>query len=236
MDLEVLFKMGYGVYIVTSLKDGKLNGQLANVAMQVTAEPIQVVVCINKLNLTYEYIESSGVFGVSILEQEAPMTFIGQFGFKSGRDINKFTGVRYEIGSATKVPLVLDYSVGNMEYKVVNKLDVVTHTLYVGELVSAKTLKATVPMSYDYYHAVKRGKSPKTAPTFVDLKKANHDQNISEGGSAMQSYVCTVCGYTYNPKDGDPDNGIDPNTSFDDLPEDWTCPTCGVGKDQFAKE
>jgi len=52
----------------------------------------------------------------------------------------------------------------------------------------------------------------------------------------MDKYECTVCGYVYDPKDGDPDNGIDPGTSFEALPDDWTCPVCGAGKDQFEKE
>ena len=57
-----------------------------------------------------------------------------------------------------------------------------------------------------------------------------------KGGKNMEAYVCDVCGYRYDPEVGDPDNGIAPGTKFEDLPEDWVCPLCGVGKDQFSKE
>ena len=57
-----------------------------------------------------------------------------------------------------------------------------------------------------------------------------------EGGKIMQKYVCDACGYVYDPAEGDPDNGIAPGTSFEKLPEDWVCPLCGVGKDQFSPE
>lgn len=53
---------------------------------------------------------------------------------------------------------------------------------------------------------------------------------------SMEKYVCDVCGYVYDPAEGDPDNGVQPGTSFDDIPEDWVCPLCGVGKDMFSKE
>lgn len=59
---------------------------------------------------------------------------------------------------------------------------------------------------------------------------------IKTGGIHMDKWVCTICGYVYNPEEGDPDNGIAAGTSFEDLPEDWVCPECGVGKDMFEKE
>ena len=163
---EVLFKIGYGVYIVSASADGKDNGQIANVVFQVTAEPAKIAICINKDNLTYEIIKKSGFFGVSIIEEETPMTFIGTFGFKSGRDIDKYEKIDFK-RTENGVPLVKDFSVGIMEMKVVGELDSGSHTLFVGELISSEVLKDSPPMTYAYYHEVKKGKSPKTAPTFV---------------------------------------------------------------------
>ncbi|HON84182.1 MAG TPA: flavin reductase family protein, partial [Caldisericia bacterium] len=111
MDLTILFKISYGLYIISSFKDDKFNGQIANTVFQVTSEPPRVAVCINKNNLTHEFIESSKIFTVSILSKETPMTLIGQFGFKSGRDIDKYQGVNYYIGQS-KAPIVKDFTVG----------------------------------------------------------------------------------------------------------------------------
>ncbi len=151
MDKSALFKLGYGVYIVSSLQDKKYNAQIAT--------------CINKDNLTHEYIEKSGVFGVSILEQDTPMTFIGKFGFKSGRDINKFEDTVYEIG-VTGAPLITESSSAILEAKVVSKMDTGTHTMFIGEVQNCNNLSDKPALTYDYYHNVKKMKSPKTAPTY----------------------------------------------------------------------
>src|ERR1035437_9945703 len=98
MNLAALYKIGYGVYVVCSKDGEKYNGQIANTVFQACSEPPTVAVTINKKNLTHEYISKSGVFTVSILSKETPMTFIGKFGFKSGRDINKFADTNYKIG------------------------------------------------------------------------------------------------------------------------------------------
>ena len=90
-------------------------------------------------------------------------------------------------------------------------------------------------MTYEYYHDVKGGVSPKTAPTYsseVDTK--NKTQQKEE--EIMTKYVCTVCGYVYDPAKGDPENGIPPGTTFESLPDDWVCPVCGAGKEAFEQE
>ena len=84
-------------------------------------------------------------------------------------------------------------------------------------------------MTYAYYHHVKRGTTPKTAPTFIK------DEGMATGGSKMQKYRCTVCNYIYDPQAGDPDSGVQPGTAFEAIPDTWVCPICGVGKDKFEK-
>ncbi len=165
MDKSALFKLGYGVYLVSASLGEKLNGQIATVVFQITSEPACIATCINKLNLTHEYIQKSGKFGVSVLEQDAPITFIGKFGFKSGRDINKFEDTKFEI-SPDGTPLVTENTVAVLEAKVINQMDIGTHTMFVGELIDCKTISEAIPMTYAYYHEVKKMKSPKTAPTY----------------------------------------------------------------------
>jgi rubredoxin len=86
-------------------------------------------------------------------------------------------------------------------------------------------------MTYEFYHQVKGGKSPKNAPTYIGDKGNNKDKETKK----MAKYKCTVCGYIYDPEKGDPDSGIKPGTSFEKIPEDWVCPVCGVSKDQFER-
>ncbi len=167
MDLHALHKISYGLYVVTSKKDGKFSGQIANTVFQTTAEPPMVAVCLNKQNLTHEFVEASKLFAVSVLSVETPMQFIGRFGFKSGRDIDKFEGVNYRIG-VTGAPIVLDNAIAFLEAEVEASISAVTHTLFVARVVDAGIFnEAAEPMTYAFYHEVKRGKSPKTAPTYI---------------------------------------------------------------------
>lgn len=230
MDTGVFHKISYGVYVVSSKGEDRVNGQVANAVMQVTSSPPQVAVALNKDNLTHEYVKTSGMFTVCILEQETPLTVIGLFGFKSGRDTDKFAGVSCRL-CPSGCPVLLDHSLGYLEAKVVKELDLGTHSLFIGKVVDAKSLKEGEPMTYAYYHQVKRGTTPKAAPTFVAQKTKQEKEE-----TVMKKYVCEVCGYVYDPADGDPDHDAPAGTPFEKLPDDWTCPVCGATKDQFSPE
>lgn len=230
LDPTVLYKLSYGLYVVGAQADGKLNGQIANTVFQITAEPMTVAVSINRQNLTHQLIATSGAFAVSILEQETPMQLISQFGFRSGRDLDKFAGYPHRQGE-TGAPILLQHSLGYLEAKLVHQLDCGTHTVFVGEVVAGENLRAGEPMTYAFYHQVKRGTAPSTAPTFIKPAVP-----AGKGDQTMEKYTCTLCGYVYDPEVGDPDNGIKPGTAFADLPEDWVCPLCGADKSAFEKE
>ncbi len=162
----VLQKIGYGVYIICSKKGDRINGQTANALIQVTAEPQRIAMGLNKQNLTCEFIRESGVFTVSIVAQDAPLKLIGGFGFKSGREQDKFAGLNYRL-AANGCPYLVDNIVGYLEGKIVGELDAGTHTVFLGEVTEGKVLQEAVPMTYAYYHEVKRGTTPKSAPTYV---------------------------------------------------------------------
>jgi flavin reductase (DIM6/NTAB) family NADH-FMN oxidoreductase RutF len=229
MDNKVLYKISYGLYVVSSKKGDKLNGQIANTVFQITSEPPTIAVSINKENLTHEFIQESGVFAASILAREVPMTTIGTFGFKSGRDLDKFMDVKYKLG-ANGAPILLDDTIGYLEAEVVGSLDCGSHTIFLGKVTDAESLSSAEPMTYAYYHQVKGGKAPKAAPTYI---KENTDEKVVKD---MDKYVCTVCGYVYDPAEGDPDSGIAAGTAFKDIPDDWVCPICGAGKADFEKQ
>ncbi len=98
-------------------------------------------------------------------------------------------------------------------------------------MVDADVLADGTPMTYAYYRNVKGGKSPKTAPTFAA------DAAAAKPKPAQAArYVCSVCGYVYDPEKGDPDNGVAAGTRFEDVPDSWTCPICGADKSQFVVE
>jgi flavin reductase (DIM6/NTAB) family NADH-FMN oxidoreductase RutF/rubredoxin len=226
MNPKAIQKLGYGLYVVCSKKENKFNGQIANTIFQVCSEPPVIAVAINRQNLTHEFIAQSKVFTGSILSQEAPLSFIGHFGFKSGRQVDKFENVHYKLGE-TLVPIVLDHTLAYLEAKVFNQLEVGTHTIFLGEIVEGEVVKEGDPMTYAYYHQVKRGTTPKSAPSYVEETKQVVSSTIK--------YKCNVCGYIYDPEKGDPDGKIKPGTPFDEIPDSWACPVCGATKDKFGK-
>ena len=231
MNQKAFYNLSYGLYIVASSKNGKYNAQIANTVFQISSQPATIAISINKQNLTHEFIENSGTFSVTVLKKETPMQFIGKFGFKSGRETNKFESVEYK--TVNEIPVILENGVAYLIAKVVNKVDVLTHTVFIGEIIDAEVLNSTEPMTYAYYHKVKNGKEPKTAPTYVEEEKKENKNII--GGKEMKKYRCTVCGYIYDPEKGDSEGGIEPGTPFEKLPDDWTCPVCGVTKDDFEE-
>ncbi len=232
LDLESLFKLSYGMCIISSKKADKFNGCLVNTVFQLTPEPPMLAVSVNRQCLTREYITDSKVFAISILAQETPMPFLVRFGFKTGRDINKFQNVNYKPGQ-TGVPIIIDNTVAFIEAEVVQSIDIETHTLFIAKIVACETLDPdSEPMTYAYYREIKHGKTPKTAATY---HKVESKQKTKKGAQNMDKYKCIVCGYIYDPKVGDSENDVEPGTDFEDLPDDWVCPECGADKSEFEK-
>lgn len=228
MNSKIFHKITYGLYVVSSTREGKLNGQIANTVFQISSDPATVAISINKRNLTHEFIASSRVFSVSILSNSVPLDLIGHFGFKSGRDIDKYQSIAYKLGE-TGAPYLLENTLGYLEAEVISSIDVETHTIFIGKVKNAEIISEGEPMTYAYYQQIKRGMSPSTAPAHQEENK----QAVNKGDHTLKKYRCSVCGYVYDPVQGDPDSGIAPGTAFEDIPDDWACPICGVAKDQF---
>jgi len=233
MDPKMFYKISYGLYVIGSSKEGQFNGQIANTVFQISSEPATVAISINKKNLTHEFISAGKVFTISVLPKSTPLDFIGHFGFKSGREIDKYQTVSYKRGD-TGAPVLLEHTVGYLEAEVISSLDVETHTLFIGKVINAEVLSDEESMTYAYYQQVKRGATPPSAPTHISVEKTdNYKTSANKEDNKMKKYQCSVCGYVYDPAVGDPDSGIAPGTSFEDIPDDWVCPVCGVTKDQF---
>jgi len=166
MDAKAFNLISYGMYVVSSFRDGKLNGQIANTVFQVTAEPPLMAVSLNCQNFTNELIKSSHKFSISVLAEDTPLTMIGTFGFKCGRQVDKFSGMKYELCSSGN-PKLFDHSLAHFDLEVVQSVELGTHTLFIGKVVEAEVLAEGRPMTYEYYHRIKGGKTQQNAPTFI---------------------------------------------------------------------
>jgi ferric-chelate reductase [NAD(P)H] len=165
-DLDSLFKLSYGMCIVGSIDGDKYNGCIINTVFQITACPPRIGISINKDSLTNQYIAKSGVFAASILAEDTPLSFIGKFGFRTGKDINKLENVKYKIAN-TGAPVILDHTVAYIEGRVTQMLDIETHTFFVAEIVGCETIdEHKQPMTYSFYRDVKCGKTPESAATY----------------------------------------------------------------------
>jgi flavin reductase (DIM6/NTAB) family NADH-FMN oxidoreductase RutF/rubredoxin len=223
IDFEALYGISYGLYIVSSGNQNRGNGFISNTVFQVTAEPPRFAICCNKDNYTSEFIRSTGLFAVSILEINTPQEIFTRFGYKSGREMGKFNGmnIRY---TENGVPVVLDHALSFMECRVENTIDMDTHWLFTARLLHSEMIDGSLqPITYQYYREVKKGVAPKNAPTYIDLSKKKQT-NMKEDKA---EYKCEICGYIYNEAEED--------VRFADLPDDWTCPLCGADKESFRK-
>jgi len=245
MKLKAFHKLSYGLYLVASEYQGKKAGFIANTTFQVTSEPPQIAISCHKDNQTTRVILDSGIFSISVLKKEVNMKIIGDFGFMPSNDIDKFSGIN-TITAKTGAPIVLDSTVAWFDCKVVKSVDLGSHYLIIGEVLDSDEISDEEPLTYQYYREKYKMYSPKNSPTYidkslidaenpttVDVEKANEPEHehIFDG----ESYVCVICGYTYNPEEGDPSMGIPPGTSFKELPEDYKCPICNASKEYFKK-
>ena len=214
MDQSELFTITYGVYILTTEVDGKMNGCTINTLSQVTQEPMRVSITVLKKNFTNELIKKSNKFSVSIVSKNASLNTIAHFGYSSGRDVDKFKDMPYILDELNN-PVVEKDCIATLSCKVVKDIDLGTHNMFIAEVVNAKKLNNEEPMTYAYYRDLKTGK--------VEQKKDNEkkSETIEE---VKDVYECSVCHYIY---DGDID--------FEDLPDDYICPICHKPKSAFFK-
>ena len=167
IDPKALFSLSYGLYIVSTQYEGMMNGQILNAMMQLTAEPICIAICLHKDNYTTELINKSGLFSASVLESEVTMPFIGSFGFRTGRNFDKFANCKEWVIGENGVPKVTGSCIAVVEAKVVSVTNVFTHKIFIGEVTSAEQISEGKPLTYADYHIIKKGKSPANAPSSV---------------------------------------------------------------------
>ncbi|MBC3888691.1 flavin reductase [Acetobacterium paludosum] len=145
----LLFNVSYGLYIISSILDEKLNGMVSNTFIQIANTPLKASVCLGKETLTSEYVRESGVFGVSMLGKDN-RSLISHFGCQSGRDVDKFKTLSYITGEKTGCPGLLE-TLCFVECEVEQTIDLGTHYMFIGKVVDGDGFSKEEPMTYAYY-------------------------------------------------------------------------------------
>lgn len=215
MDLKVFRNISYGMYVVTTKSD-KSVGCFINTLIQITSKDSIVAISVNKENYTNKVLKETKKFAVSILKENATDKVISTFGYFSSLEKDKFENIEYI--NVNDLPVVTEDICSYLLCDVINVVDCGTHDLFIAKVIDTKKLNDETPMTYKYYHEVLKGTSPKKAPTYIEEKKENINSN---------RYQCSVCGYIYDDSKE--------KMKFEDLPDDWKCPRCGVGKELFVK-
>jgi flavin reductase (DIM6/NTAB) family NADH-FMN oxidoreductase RutF len=206
MDAKAMFKLGYGLYILTAKEGEKDNGCIINTAVQVTYNPNRISICISKQNYTNGMIWRTGEFNLSVLTVEAPFSIFTDFGFRSGSDTDKFAGRTGDAGrtsdsvSANGIKYITEYTNAYISCKVISALDLGTHTMFIADVTDAAVLSETESATYAYYHS--------------NIKPKPETPKVKKG------WRCKICGYIYE---------------GEVLPPDFICPVCKHGAEDFER-
>ena len=248
MKLRAFQKLSYGLYLIASEFKGKKAGYIANTVFQVTSNPPLLAISCHKDNRSTGVIRESGKFSVSVLKKDIDTKIIGNFGFMSGDETDKFADVE-SITASTGAPVVLNEAVAWFACEVRQQLDLGSHWLIIGEVLESDLLSDEDPLTYAWYRGTYKMVSPGNSPTYLDKAKLEEEKKEdersgepepeepldSEKPAGAKPHVCLICGFVYDPEVGDPSLGIPPGTPFEDLPDDYKCPICNASKDYFKK-
>lgn len=214
MDKNAIYKISYGLYVVSSKKSDKFEGCVVNSVIQLTSKPLTLALsCVNE-NLTCDAVKESREFVLSILSENVDPFVIGNFGFQSGRDCFKWANVPFTMYN--NFPVVKD-AAGYIHCKVKEQTNLGTHTLFICEVVDCKDGNGK-PLTYEYYQTNLKAAALKAFNKFKGIETPEDD-----GKNAK--WVCKICGYVYNGE-----------VPFEELPEDWVCPLCKHPKSDFEKQ
>ncbi len=175
-DLKALFNIGYGLYVVTSRDGAKDNGLIVNTVTQLTNSPNRIGVAINKANYSHDIIKKTGVMNVNCLSVEAPFKVFENFGFQSGRNVDKFAGEEQLLRSDNGLVFLPRYINSFMSLKVERYIDLDTHGMFVCTVTESRVISPVETMTYNFYQQ--------------NVKPRPQTEN-------KKGWVCKVCGYVY---------------------------------------
>lgn len=180
IDNQAIFSISYGLYVLIAREGDRDNGCIVNVAQQVADQPLRIMVCVNKQNLTHDMVLRTARFNLCPLSEEATMKPFQHFGFQSGRDVNKFTDCQQELRTENGLLYLPRFINAVISGRVVHTVDLGSHTMFIAEVTEARTLTTSPSITYAYYQQHIKPK-PAAAPAAGGKKK----------------WVCEVCGYVY---------------------------------------
>lgn len=190
MNTNALFKISYGLFILTAEENGFDNGCVINTLTQQTGNPCTVSVTVNKSNKTCEMIKSAGKFNVSVISENAPFELFRHFGFQSGRDTEKFRDYPNSERAENGIYYIPGYTNAYFCCKVKSVTDLGTHLLFIAEVEDAEILSDFESMTYDFYHKNVKPKPQKTEKKGYRCKICGY---IYEGETLPEDFVCPVC-------------------------------------------
>ena len=192
MNTNAMFKIGYGLYVLTAKENGFDNGCIINTVSQVTSEPNRITVAVNKANKTHDMIFATGEFNVSVLSTSASFEIFKHFGFRSGKDADKFDGYNAVSRAENGIYYVTDSTNAYISAKVVSATDLGTHTLFLADVTDCEVLSEAPSATYDYYHKhIKPKPAPKkTSKVYYRCKICGY---IYEGDELPADFICPLC-------------------------------------------
>lgn len=181
MDKKAMYKLSYGLFVLTANENGKDNGCIINTAIQAASAPNQLSICVNKANATHDMIMNTGVFTVSVISQGATFDLFKHFGFQSGKAVDKFADFKACARGLNGVLVVTEGTNAFISVKVDKTEDLGSHTMFIGEITDMEVLTDKPSATYEYYM---NNFKPKPQPV-----------GKTEGGQVI--WRCTICGYEY---------------------------------------
>lgn len=174
IDKSSVFKLSYGLFVLTAKCGNKDNGCIINTVSQVTDVPLRITITVNKQNYTHDMIKETGIFNVSVLTEKVPFSVFQHYGFKSGRDTDKIVGSNMP-RSENGLVYLKQFTNAVISGKVIDEIDCGTHTLFIADVTEAQKISDVPSVTYQYY--------------FDHIKPKTEKEK--------KGFVCTVCGYVY---------------------------------------
>jgi len=212
MDMDAMYKLTHGLYVLGASDNGKLVGSIVDAVMQVANKPLAVALSCTNTSYTRRCIEHSGEFSLSVLCKSISPFVVANFGYQSSQKTDKWSAVKHYVKDG--LPYLQD-NLAVFRCKVLHSYKLDSNTLFIAEVIDAVDNKNGEPLTYLDYRSYFR---QEVMTSFQNHQKENKTMADENG----KKWVCTVCGYVY-----------DGEIPFEDLPDDYVCPLCGVGKDLF---
>jgi flavin reductase (DIM6/NTAB) family NADH-FMN oxidoreductase RutF len=190
MNNAAMFQLTYGLFVLTAKDGQKENGCIVNTVQQVTTTPNRISVAVNKNNYTHDMIAKTGQFNVSILSEEVPFELFKHFGFQSGRDVDKFANLEGFAYSENQIPYICKYANAYLSGKVVQTVDLGTHTLFIADVTDGDVLSNVPSVTYAYYHKNIKPQPQETKKSGWRCKICGY---IYEGDELPADFVCPIC-------------------------------------------